>query len=198
MANSAYEVLKSSMPTLIDFLDTNHDVCDFLMGFYKHAETIAAESPNDPKDMVCFVDIVMERLLKISVKYYNPSNKSGASTDKLPAKRNLNIVKLMESNYNVRDVAMRVANVLERWLKEKPEREQQGFTNIRLENAKLWKDGTFTAEIVLFFEFNDYVSARLKFDMNSPEQKTEEEQLEEEKSKDLGEKFANTELEWRK
>lgn len=198
MAENAYEVLKGSSPSLIEFLDKNHDVCDFLMSFYKHVQVIAIDSPNEPKDMVCFVDIVMERLLKISVQYYNPSNRNSSFGEKLPAKRNLNIVKLMEVNHNVRDVAVRVATVLQRWLKEKPERIQQGFENIKIVNPMQWKGGTFTAELVLYFEFEDFVSARLKFDMNSKEQPTEEEVEQEKKVLELGEDFVNKDLEWRK
>lgn len=200
MADNAYEVLKSEHPNLIEVLDTNHDVCDFLMSFYRHIENIASESPNDPKDLMCTVDVVMERLLRIQTRYYDSSQKNKTANSKLPRHRNINIVSLFQVNHNIRDVALRVLQVVERWLKEKPERAQQGFKNIRIENAKLWPgEKTFTAELVMFFEFQDFVSAKLKFDdMDAPEQLTEEDMKAIEENEKVGEVLAGANLEWRK
>lgn len=191
MAINAYEVFKATNPALIEKLDANYDVSDFLMGFYKQIEIMAAESSNDPKNLMCSVDIVKERLLRITTRYYQPGSNASA-TDRHPSKRNINIVHLFEVNHNVRDVAVRVVEILDRWLRE-AYRKNQKFEDIKIVEAKLWADKTFTAELVMKIDFQEYVSKLMKTDL-PPEQLTTEDQ---EKALEAAEKMPDIEVQWR-
>lgn len=196
MAINAYEVLSSNQ-SLKEKLDSNYDVSDFLMSFYKQIEIVASESPKDPKNLMCSVDITQERLLMITTRYYEPGE-SSHSTDRHPSKRNINIAKLFEVNHNVRDVAARVVDVLERWLAAQSYRKGSTFEDIKVVNGMHWSgDHTFTAELVLKINFDEYVQRRLKTDMPA-EQVTEQEAEQLAEAQKKAEELPEIDLQWRK
>jgi len=174
MPSNIYEIIKQDNPKLAETLDTNHDVCDFLMALYTQLHYAAMESSKNPVDMRCNITVEKERLLIIRTSYVGDSGGRIDIGTKLPRQRNLNLVKFLQVNRNVRDVALNVVYALEAWLNELPVRKKQGFKNIKIENAMKWRSGEITAELVLKFEFDEMVAAKMNWQMDEPEQPTEE------------------------
>src|SRR5437899_32922 len=158
MPDNVYEVLKSTHPQLVDnVLDKNEEISKFLMLVYSHLLYTAMDRPWDPKDIVLTYGVIESKgkndLLQIQIKYYESrESKSNRLEGKNPVKRNLDLVKLLSSNSNVRDVALRVVELLERWINEKPYRKKLGLKSIKLENQMFWKNLVLKAEIMLHVE----------------------------------------------
>lgn len=178
MAENIYELLKNEQPALIAKLDTNHDVCDFLYAAYAHILNMAIDSPKDPKNLICFASIEADRLLKLQLQYYEPGSNQESQLTKVPAKRNLSLVSLLKSNSNLKSVAQRVTEILEKWVNSHPATKEQGFKNIKCRESTLWRGSmTITSELVTRFEFDDYVNAKMKWDMDENESSEVKEQV---------------------
>ena len=173
MAENIFDLLNSDYPKLMDTLKHNEDVCTFLIGFYAQALYMAQGDNNNPEDLRCEVSIRNERLLIVKTFYVGSERSKVDVGNRLPRQRNLNLVKFLQVNKSVKDVALNVTYSLEAWMNDKPYRKKQGFKNILLRNGMRWKSGEFTAEIVLKFEFDEMVSAKMNWDMDEPEQPTE-------------------------
>jgi hypothetical protein len=176
MAENVYQVLKNENPALTLILDMNDNVSSYLMSLYAHVLQMAIDSPHDPKDLILSVDIIQGRLLRISPRYYGTDGNSGTAGIKSPVQRNMNLVRLFQVNRNVKSLAERLILILEKWVNDNPATKEQGFPNIKIINPLHRRDGTFTAELVVHFEFEDYVSAKMKWfnDMEEPEHEKSE------------------------
>jgi hypothetical protein len=179
VAENVYEVIKGMNGPLIEKLDTNHELCSFIMLIYSHMIYVAAENPGDPKDLICNVTVELERLFKIQLSYSKSNDRpsrqvSISGDDKKFSRRNPTLVTLLQVNQNVRELPIRMVETLERWIDEKPYRKECGFANLKFENQMFWKNLVFTAEIVLKAEF-DYETIRQMGWDKEPEQPTEEE-----------------------
>lgn len=168
MADNVFELLKAEYPQLIIKLDSNHDLCAFLMSAYAHLLQIAIDSPNDPKNLMCFPTIEGERLLVIRCKFYKAVARSAPIGDKQPAKRNLNLVRLLQVSPSVRGLALNVVNLLDRWVEEQPYRKQAGFENIKTFNAILHREHVFTTELILKVQFDEFVANKLNWEAEPP------------------------------
>lgn len=178
MAENIYELLKNEQPALAAKLDTNHDVCEFLYAAYAHILQMAIDSPKDPKNMMCLVSIEADRLLKLQLRYYESGHNQSSNLTKIPAKRNLSLVSLLQSNSNLKSVAQRVTEILEKWVDSHPATKAQGFTKIKCRESTLWRGSmTITSELVTKFEFDDYVNAKMQWDMPEDESSEVKEQV---------------------
>lgn len=174
MAENIYEIIKGNHPILMEKLDTNHELCTFLMLVYSHTLVEAASTSENPADLTLDVDVTNERLMRVTMRYVKSSaldNLRGVLDGKLFSKRNPSLVKLLDVNKNLKDLPMRVVTVLERWVNEKPFRKECGFANVRFENSIFWKNKIFTSEMVLKAEY-DYSTIRA-MGWDEPEQPTE-------------------------
>lgn len=170
MAESVYEVIKSNHPDLVaNVLDKSEELSKFLMLVYSHILYAAMGQPGDPKDIALTYNIIESPgnpdLLKIDMKYYEGEGSKirGGLQGKDPTKRNLDLVKLLNSNSNVRDMAVRVVEILEKWVNAKPYRKELGVKSIKFENAMFWKNLVFTAELIMKVEFEEMVRLKQKF-----------------------------------
>lgn len=170
MADSVYEVLKSTHPKLVaDVLDKNEEISKFLMLIYAHTLYTAMDRPEDPKDMYFHCSIENGQngdFLKIDIKYVEADDKPairGRLEGKNPIKRNLDLVTLLQSNSNIRDVALRVVELLERWVAEKPHRKQLGLSHVVLHDQMFWKNLIFTADILLKVQWEELVKTKANF-----------------------------------
>jgi hypothetical protein len=170
MAENVFEILVTEQPALAEKLQTNHDVSDFLYAAYAHLLNIAIESSNDPKNMIVFVDIQQDKLLRLQVQYYKDGSNTGEVGSKLPSKRNLNLVNFLKVNGNMRTLAQRVVEVMERWVNSTEATKSQGFSKIVTRNSTLWRETkTITAELMVKFQFDEFVNAKMKWDMDEPD-----------------------------
>ena len=166
MADSVYEVLKANHPKLVkEVLDKNEEISKFLMLVYSHLLYAAMDQPRDPKDIVLTYNVVELEgsLLKIDMKYYESDGNKLKLDGKNPIKRNLDLVTLLQSNSNVKNLAVRVVEILEKWVNAKPYRKELGLKAIKLENAMFWKNLVFTAEILLHVEWEEMTKLKMKF-----------------------------------
>ncbi len=162
MPDNIYEILRNEYPRLVEQLGKNHDICSFLQQVYAHLLVVATDSRDDPKNLSYGVEIVLERLLKIQVFYKSEDlTSSTPRASKIPSQRNMNLVRFLQVNSDVKQLALRVVSRLDTWIEETDYRKEVGFEGIRLENARLWKGLTFTAEIVLKPEFDYAVSNKM-------------------------------------
>jgi hypothetical protein len=169
MAENVYEILKSNHPALVrEVIDKNEELSKFIMLVYSHTLYAAMDQKGDPKDIVFTYSIDESEsvpLLKIDMKYYeSEGTRLGAAMEgKSPVKRNLNLVRLLQSNSNVRDFPIKLVEVLERWVSEKPYRKEFGLKALKFENAMFWKNLIFTAELIFKVEWEEMVKAKTKF-----------------------------------
>lgn len=174
MAENVYEVIKSHYPELAKTLDTNEDLCKFLMLVYAHLLDHVADSTRDPRQLRLPINIVKERLLTITMEYSTEIvSGSSFSASKNPVQRNMRLAQFMQVNTDVKTLALRVTEMMERWMHAKDYRMACGFPNIRCEAQRMWKNGVFTTELVLKTHFDEAVRERMGW--NEPEQMTEEE-----------------------
>jgi hypothetical protein len=176
MAENAYDVLRGDSPALAAKLNTNHLLCTWLQLVYTHLLNIAADSPEDPRDIELDLSVLRERLMVVTVRYRIKEHVGPTLVrhNKLLGQRNMRIAQLLRVNKSVKDLPARVVEILERWIEEKPYRKACGFANIRFENPRLWKNKTFTVEMVLKTQFDAVVRKKLGWD-KEPEQEAEEE-----------------------
>lgn len=168
MAENVYEILKTHHRMLvINVLDKCEEISKFLMLVYSHVLYAAMDQPGDPKDIVLTYNIIENsqgNLLKIDMKYYESEGTELRGMEgKNPVKRNLNLVRLLQVNVNIRNLAVKVVETLERWLNEKPYRRELGLKSIKLENAVFWKNMVFTAELYMNVEWEEMVRLKTKF-----------------------------------
>lgn len=179
MITNVYDLIVSETPALAERLNENENVSAFLMSVYSQLLNIALDSPNDPKDLICQVDVIHGRLFRIRVSYYKEA--SAIHTDigsKQPVTRNLNLVKFLQVNRNVKNLAQRAVEVIERWVGEYPATKQQGFKNVKLLEGKLLRGSNiFTAEMVVHYEYEEFVNAKLKWNLSDEEQLVEKGQV---------------------
>ena len=172
-AENIYDLIVEEKPQLAATLNSNESVSSFLMSVYSHLLHIAIDSRNDPKELICLVDIARDRVLRIQAIYYKeaPRISTNIAIDKTPVNRNLSLVNLLRVNRNVRDLAQRVVEILERWVAIHPATKKQGFKNIKIMEPRRQGDGTiFTAELVVHFEFEEFVNAKMKWEMDEEPQ----------------------------
>jgi len=170
MAENVYEILKSEHPKLVEeVLDKNDSISTFLMLVYSHLLNISVEKPQDPKDMYFEVQIREKQtnpcpLLIVKVLYKPSTDDSvSMSMDKIPFKRNMNLVRLMTVNSHVRELAVKIVEILEAWLNEKPYRKAQGMHNIRCEESMLYRNLVFATEIILKVQYDEMVKAKMNW-----------------------------------
>lgn len=176
MADNVYEVLLNEAPALAKRLDSNHDLCTFLQLVYNHLLDFASNQKEDPRQLVLFTDIIRERLLRIQIRYDVTKILEGelpTRAGKVAWQRNMRLVEFMRVNSDVKNLARKVVEVLELWLKEKDYRTACGFEGIRCEASTLWVNGVFTTELILKTQFDEAVRKRLGWDVE-PEQPAEE------------------------
>lgn len=168
MAENVYEVLKSHHPKLVtEVLDKSEELSKFLMLVYSHTLYAAMDQPGDPKDIVFTYNIIENsegNLLKIDMKYFESEGTKLRGLDgKNPMKRNLNLVRLLQVNNNIRDIPIKLVGALERWIKEKDYRKELGLKAIKFENAVFWKNLVFTAELYMSVQWEEMVRLKTKF-----------------------------------
>jgi len=174
MAENIYDILRSEYSeALIKQLNANEDVSTFLQLVYNHLLKTASERRGNPKSIVCTVDVVKERLLRVVVRYEGQDDQAeNLDMSYNPVQRNLSLVTFLRVNVNVKGLALRVVDTLEKWIAEKPYRKEVGYTGIRLVNSVYWKNLIFTSEIVLKPEFDYGVMHKMGWD-KEPEQPVE-------------------------
>lgn len=168
VAENVYEILKLNHPKLVtNVLDKSEELSKMLMLIYSHILYAAVDQPGDPRDIVLTYNIIESGeipLLKIDMLYYESEGaKLRGIEGKNPIKRNLSLVRLLEVNRNVRDTAIRVVELLERWVKEKPYRKECGLTKLKFENQMFWKNLVFTAEVLVHVQWEEMVKLKAKF-----------------------------------
>ena len=165
MPEDVYQILKDAHPKLVaDVLDKSYEISNCLMLFYSHIWNEACTRRENPADLTVMVDVVLERLLRVRAVYIPQEGSPPVILDSHPVKRNISLARLLAVNKNVRNLAVKVVEVLEQWVNEKLYRKRLGIFAIRLENSRLWKGNfTFTSEIVLKTEFDELVKAKMKW-----------------------------------
>lgn len=172
MAENVYEVLLNDAPALAKRLDSNHDLCTFLILVYNHLLLYASNQKEDPRQLILQVTVVRERLLSIHIKYDITKVLEGPLPTRhgnVPWQRNMRLVEFMRVNSEVKNLARRVVEVLEIWLGEKPYRVACGFEGIRCEASTLWTNGVFTTELILKTQFDEIIRDRMGWN-DEPEQ----------------------------
>jgi len=178
MPENVFEILRRDYPQLIITLDTNHDVCTFLMSAYAHILNIAQGISGDAKDIKVEATIERERLLIVRILL--PSE-TGARTDvgdKLPRQRNLNLTKFLAVNKSVKDLALNITYLLDSWVEKTPwvKKGAFGFDAIRTFNSTLWRGDppTITTELLVREQFDEFVESQLKMtsEGEAPEEDT--------------------------
>ena len=171
MPTNVYEILVSEYPSLMDTLNTNDDVSSWLMSMYSTLLYHAIEDSRNPENLRLTVGIQeKENQFVLVVKPYYTSE-GGRSVDigtKLPRQRNLNLVKFLQVNPNVKRLALDVVYELEKWVSSADYMKSQGFQNVKTFNPMRWRDGTYTVELLMKFSFDEMVAAKMKWDMDDP------------------------------
>ncbi len=163
-----YEILKTHHPTLVTkVLDQSEEISKFLMLVYSHILYAAMDQPGDPKDIVLTYSIVetpgKTDMIQIQMLYYESEGTRFRADGKNPTKRNLDLVRLLAVNKNILNIAVRVVEVLERWVNAKPYRKKLGLKSIKFENTMFWKNLIFTSELLLHVEWEEMVKLKTKF-----------------------------------
>lgn len=178
MAENVFEILRRDYPTLIIKLDENHDVCTFLHGMYAHLLNEAQSTNRNPKDMRPAATIVHDRILKITLAYTSSDESTADIGDKLPRQRNLNLVKFLGVNKFVKDLAVDITYLLERWVSD-PAYQFSGkyqFKDIVMVNSMLWTGDPkeITSELTIKVQFDNMVNEMMGWETDNPEEDKKE------------------------
>jgi hypothetical protein len=179
---NVYELLSSEYPALVKRLATNNELCMWLTLVYAHVLNLAAESDGDPRDMGVHVEWDEANGFIVLTVFFKKQDRAGAPPsrfDKLFYKRSSKTVQLLQANENLKTLPVRIVELLDKWLLEQtPDFQREGFSQIRFEDQRLWKNLMFTARIIMKSTYDDEVRRKMGWDkLEEAEQEAEERRI---------------------